>query len=186
MEKLKLAVYGKTRSGKSSVCQVIHDYFSEGKNQHCEIFDFSDNLKKSLNVIFPYLDRQVKHRTLLISLGQKLRELDEDVWVKALEYNINNTKADIIIVTGVRQPNEYNFLKRNNFIFIKVEASTPDRIQRCIANNDNFNIENLNDNTEKHLDKFKYDYLINNCFSLKDLEIEALNTLSDILHRRIY
>ena len=51
---------------------------------------------------------KIKNRELLQSIGTKMREIDEDIWIK---YVLKNNKNNIII-DDLRYPNELEALKR--------------------------------------------------------------------------
>lgn len=172
---MRLAIYGKLRAGKTALAS----YYAEKLN--CDIVDFSDAMKEAIKIIFPEeFKEEVKNRELLIKFGQHMRKLDEDVWTNIVKNKILNNKDKNIIVTGVRQQNEYDMLKKLGFKFIKVEASEHSRAYRSILNKDVFNSENLTHSTETILDNFEYDFLIENNYGFKELHIAANNVLKEI------
>lgn len=173
---MKIAVYGKLRAGKTAVCDYI-----KSNSPNWEILDFGDALKECVAIAYPESVNRPKNRELLISFGQHLRKLDEDIWVNALKHRILNTFSDHILVTGVRQQNEYDMLKKQGFIFIRVEADREARIERCKANGDIFKEENLEDPTELAMDNFEADYTILNNRGFKELEISIRNVMADII-----
>ena len=170
---MKIAVFGKLRSGKSEVCKFIQEILK------CDVLDFGDALKECLAIAYPN-SKYVKDRNLLIGFGQHLRMFDNDIWVNALKHRIASRNTKNIIVTGVRQSNEYDMLKCLGFVFVKVEAPERSRIDRSTKAGDKFNLENLNNITETELDDFKYDFLITNDGGFKDLIIDTNNVLDEI------
>lgn len=173
---MRIAVYGKMRAGKTAVCDFIKDKF-----KNVEVLDFGDSLKECMAIAFPETIGKPKNRAKLIEFGQHMRKLDEDVWVNTVKYKLKNTTSEIVLVTGVRQENEYNMLKEQGFVFIQVDASENTRIERCKANNDIFTTDNLRSHTEVVMDDFEPDYVILNERGFKDLEIQANNVLGEIL-----
>ncbi|WP_223262134.1 hypothetical protein [Bacillus wiedmannii] len=67
-----------------------------------------------------------------------------------------------VLVNGVRQPNEYQRLKDEGFIIIRVNASDDLRIGRARNVGDVFTEADLSHETESHIDTFEVDYEINN------------------------
>lgn len=178
---MKIGIYGKMRSGKTEVCNLYNGMLDDSV-----VLDFGDSLKECVRVAYPFLDYKTKNRELLINFGQTLRKMDKNIWVNALKYKILNTNKKNIIVTGIRQQNEFDMLKDLGFTFIKIESDDNIRIERCKKNNDKFDENSLNDFTETELDKFEYDFLIENIRSLKDLSIDALNVLDEIKYLEGY
>lgn len=76
---------------------------------------FSDDLKDATNEKWG-----ITHRDMLINVGQKMREVDPDHWVKLMESRISNAYAQWklqgltyqhILITDVRQPNELQMIE---------------------------------------------------------------------------
>lgn len=78
---------------------IIYDVSSEA---------FSDDLKDATNEKWG-----ITHRDMLINVGQKMREVDPDHWVKLMKSRILSL-ADTdqhILITDVRQPNELQMIE---------------------------------------------------------------------------
>ena len=76
---------------------------------------FEDELKDATNEKWG-----ITHRDMLINVGQKMREVDPDHWVKLMESRISNAYAQWklrgltyqhILITDVRQPNELQMIE---------------------------------------------------------------------------
>ncbi|MGU9269776.1 AAA family ATPase [Clostridium perfringens] len=173
---MKIAVYGKIRCGKSTVCDYISD------NMECEIIEFSDSLQEVVDVLYPE-KKGIKDRGLLIEVGQHLREYDEDVWVNIVKYKVLNSKAPNILVCGVRQQNEYDMLKELGFTFIEVFSTEETRLERCFQSGDSFNPESLNHETENKMGAFKCDYFILNEGTTEEL-IEATDQIIESMAQK--
>ncbi|MFB5588490.1 hypothetical protein ACE41I_17510 [Bacillus cereus] len=74
-----------------------------------------------------------------------------------------------VLVNGVRQPNEYQRLRDEGFIIIRVNASDDLRIGRARNAGDVFTEADLGHETESHIDTFEVDYEINNDWNLVQL-----------------
>lgn len=77
---------------------------------------FDDNLKDATNEKWG-----ITHRDMLINVGQKMREVDPDHWVKLMKSRILNAYTQgqrlgltdqHILITDVRQPNELEMIER--------------------------------------------------------------------------
>lgn len=175
---MKIAVYGKLRAGKTEVCNYI------SQKLDCDVFEFSKGVQEVIDVIYPET-KGTKNRELLVSVGQHLRKLDENVWVNIVKNKILNSEKPHILVAGVRQENEFEMLKELGFTFIQIEASETTRVERCMAQGDSFKLESLRDHTEMVMDNYKPDYLILNEYGFKELEISINNVLSEILGQEL-
>ena len=180
--RLKICVYGKMRSGKSEVV----NYLQEKLN--AEVVDFGDSLKEVVNIINP-MDNGRKNRTMLQKVGQHMRDMDPWVWINTVDYKIRKSDKKVIICTGCRQPNEYDYLNKMAFLFIKVIADEDIRMERMKKAGDNIKPGCINHETERYLDNFCSDILIfNNHNDLKRLynDIDkSIITIKEILkHKR--
>ncbi|PEC58433.1 hypothetical protein CN556_24920 [Bacillus wiedmannii] len=162
----KIAITGKARSGKTELSHYAWMLYGFKE------FDFSAVVKDEFHRLFPHIPRNPKPRAYYQKFGQWLREIDPDIWVKMTmakvhEYcfedalNKVNHKSKVL-VNGVRQPNEYQRLKDEGFIIIRVNASDDLRIGRVRSTGDVFTEADLSHETESHIDTFEVDYEINN------------------------
>ncbi|MGQ0416340.1 hypothetical protein ACT4UL_13785 [Bacillus sp. HC-TM] len=74
-----------------------------------------------------------------------------------------------VLVNGVRQPNEYQRLKDESFVIIRVNSSVDLRISRAEKAGDVFTEADLEHETENHIDTFKVDYEINNIGTIGEM-----------------
>ncbi|PFU19504.1 hypothetical protein [Bacillus cereus] len=162
----KIAITGKARSGKTELSHYAWMLYGFKE------FDFSAVLKDEFHRLFPNIPRDPKPRAYYQKFGQWLREIDPDIWVKMTmgkvhEYcfedalNKSNHKPKVL-VNGVRQPNEYQRLRDEGFVFIRVSASDDLRIGRAKGAGDVFTETDLEHETERHIDTFEVDYEVNN------------------------
>lgn len=192
---LRIALTGRMRSGKSTIADHLwlkHDFAK---------VSFASSLKQLADRLFSHLyepiyedcsisegGRSVKEyrkpRALLQTLGQKLREIDEDVWIKQAEQDVELAEAwrstAGVVIDDLRQPNEYEWARANGFIIIRVEADEALRLKRAEQAGDSFSEEDLAHDTEQHSDKFDVDYTIVNNGDMDELERQVDEILSDI------
>jgi dephospho-CoA kinase len=168
---IKLALCGKLRSGKSLVAgylSLMHDF---------QPFAFGDALKNSFHRAFPQIPRQPKPRAYYQSFGQWARAtIDENVWVDATmrkvdEYLAHNQCNDRlrILIEDVRQQNEYDRLKREGFVFVRITAPDELRLERARKVGDDFAEADLTHETELLVDTFAVDYEIVNDGTVDEL-----------------
>ncbi|MGX5702371.1 hypothetical protein [Bacillus cereus] len=74
-----------------------------------------------------------------------------------------------VLVNGVRQPNEYQQLREEGFILIRVNTSDDLRIGRAKNAGDVFTEADLEHETETHIDIFEVDYEVNNVGTIVEM-----------------
>lgn len=136
---MKIAITGKMCSGKSTLAQIIR----ENDNKYV-IYSIGQKVKDVAKEIF---DMKDKDRTLLTSIGSKMREIDSEVWIN---YVIKQTEnKSHCIIDDLRYQNEYETLVKNGFKIIQLHISEDlqeKRIKEVYPNNYNDHLDN-----RKHL-----------------------------------
>jgi dephospho-CoA kinase len=171
---VKIALTGKMRSGKDTVAN--HLYIKYGFSTVA----FGDALKKNAHATFPWVSEFSKPRALYQKFGQLMRqEFDEDVWIKhaeravkgAIDFNVNTGSEEIgVVITDLRQTNEYEWARANGYTVIRVTAPDEDRLWRAKLAGDDFTEADLEHETESHIDSFESDLDIVNDKDLDDLK----------------
>ncbi|MGG0667819.1 hypothetical protein ABE073_04735 [Lederbergia citrisecunda] len=159
----KIVLIGKMRSGKDTLAEYAIDKYGYKR------FAFGDGIRSVAQILFPEEMSNGKPRALLQGIGQLMRSLDENVWVKNCFHRISIEKDVIPIITDLRQPNEYIKCKEEGYISIKVECDEDIRLQRILSENDSFNLNDLKHETEMHIDTYDCDYVIKNDKGLEHL-----------------
>lgn len=183
---VKIGILGEIRSGKDTVSQLI-DYklYQNNRNVRTQFLAFSTGIHAVIRLTMPELYVNGKPREALQHIGQSLRMLQPDVWINFLFNSVDYKEAINrecnIIVTDVRQPNEVKRLQDEGFTIIKVTASKEARINRAIANKDNFDESMFEHETEKVIHECPYDYLIDNSYSIDFLEMRVDEILEEVL-----
>lgn len=117
---MKIAICGKMGSGKSTLAKKLETY------DNYYVASFASRVKE---LAFELFDIVKKDRECLIHLATSLREIDKDVWIKALFKNIPDN-YDNIVIDDLRLENEYEFLKKNNWYIVKLEINKEERNNR--------------------------------------------------------
>ena len=142
---MKIAVTGKMCSGKTTLCNYLCEL-----EPRFQIFSFGKKVKDVASDLFQ-MDPNVKDRSLLTSIGQKMREIDKDVWVN---YVINQCKdVEYCLVDDLRYQNEYEALVKNGFKIIQLNISDElqeYRIRNIYPNNYLDHLNNRNHPSEKN------------------------------------
>jgi dephospho-CoA kinase len=180
---VKIALTGKLRSGKDTVAN--HLYIRHSFNRVA----FGDALKKNAHATFPWIYEWNKPRALYQQFGQLMRQIEPDVWVKhaeqavkgAIDFNVHTGSGKVgVVITDLRQPNEYEWTKANGFTLIRVTAPDEDRIARAKIAGDDFNEADLEHETESYIDSFDCDYEIVNAGSLDELKAQIDTIVAQI------
>ena len=109
-----IGIMGKARSGKDTVAKLFEeaDFIR---------LSFADNLKWAAKRLFGWDGKKdEKGRKLLIALGEKLREINSDIWIKSLLNSNSDILHKNIVISDVRYKNEADWIKSCNGILIKV------------------------------------------------------------------
>jgi adenylate kinase family enzyme len=153
---MKLAITGQMASGKTSIAKYLVEKYNFTK------FSFADDVKLYATEIF---DMKNKDRKLLQQFATKMKEIDENIWIKRLDNKIKDI-SDNIIIDDLRFPNEELYLKSKGFKILKLDIDTElqnNRLKNTYINDFNMHIECKKHDSEMHTNFFYYDfyYLIN-------------------------
>ena len=162
-----IALNGRSLSGKDTIANYLSDKYGFIK------ISFAEPLYK---IAHDYFGMTYKDRSLLQAIGQGYRSIDEDVWVKylfkKLEEKVNSneiSKDSNIVITDIRQENEYVASVMNGFVPIKVSAPLEKRVERATMRDGKIpDIKLWEATAETGADNFPYIEIINDS-SLDDL-----------------
>lgn len=165
-----IMINGRGGSGKSEIAKYLVDKYGYKEIILAEpIYEIAKE----------YFNMESKNRELLQDIGQKLREIDEDIWVNYLINSLNENQP--YVLSDVRQSNEYDSFFNEGFIPIQVRADLNKRIDR-IEKRDNIKIDNEyiarleNNKAEIGADDKEYYYIIDNNGTIDEL-YEGIDTI---------
>jgi len=155
-------------SGKSTLAKYICSL-----DQGFQIYSFGQKVKDVASDLFQ-MDPLQKDRTLLTSIGTKMREIDPNIWTKYLIQQTN--KKDFCIVDDLRYQNEYDYLVQNDFKIIQLDVSPElqeQRIKQMYPHNYQDHLDNRNHSSE--LNTFQWlnngpDLLIDSSLSVQMIQ----------------
>ena len=186
MQPVKIGILGEIRAGKDTVAQLITHQLKEiNPYIPTEHFAFSGGIHTVINLTMPELYEQGKPRKALQLLGQAFRQVKADVWIDYLfnhqYFKWAKRSGYNILITDVRQPNEVIRLQEQGFKIIKVTASPEVRLERAKDQGDNFDESMFTHETELVIQSCKYDYLIDNSYSIDVLEDTVKEVLKEVI-----
>jgi len=124
---------------------------------------------------------KTKDRRLLQEIAGKMREIDNDVWVKYLINNIIVNKKEPFIIDDVRFVREVDLIKQNfsNFVVVKLQTSESDRLakyQEIYGKPPT--PEELKDPTESDIDNIRADIIYKNNYNSNEAQAEINSLIS--------
>ena len=138
---MKIAIHGKMCYGKTTLANIIKEF-----DNSYEILSFGQKVKDIAKDLF---NMQYKDRTLLTSIGTKMREIDSDIWAK---YTINMGKNyDKVVIDDLRYQNEHDLCIENGYKIIVLTLPKDIQIERlktCYPDNYMDHIENCKHESE--------------------------------------
>lgn len=168
---MKIALFGKIRSGKDTVGKLLIEEYGFSR------VAFGDGIGEIIKRYFPEAWVGGKPRKHYQHIGQQLRVLNPDVWInyllktveawEELDETMNITSHTV--VTDGRQVNEAKRLKEEGFVIVRVTTDTATRLERMKSLGDVFTKEDLLHETELNVDLIEPDIEIFNNGTLEDL-----------------
>jgi dephospho-CoA kinase len=177
MGRVKIAIVGKMRSGKDTATDILRD------NRPTFRIAIADPIKELVEKFFPETIGGEKPRWHYQQIGEAFRKLNPDVWLNALERNVNNEAFNEfnIIVTDCRYENEAEWLRKNGYYLIKIECPDEIRIKRLLKTEGKFDPAKFYHESELEVDKIQADYTIVNDGFLETFEADVDMVYRDII-----
>ena len=166
---MKIAITGKICSGKSTLANKLKNKLK------LEKYSFADKVKKYATEIF---EMEYKDRKLIQDFAEKMKEIDNNIWIKQLDKEIKNKTH--IVIDDLRFENEYNYLKKNNYYIIKLVINKNQQIKRIedlYKDKAHEHLVRLEHISECNIDKLNADLTINT----EDVDIKTI--LKTIIHQ---
>jgi len=167
---MKIAITGKICSGKSTLANKLKTILK------LEKYSFANNVKKYAKEIF---EMEYKDRKLIQDFAEKMKEIDNNIWIKQLDKEIKNKTH--IIIDDLRFENEYKYLKANKYYIIKLVIDKNQQIKRIedlYKDKAPEHLERLEHISECNIDKLNADLTINT----EDVDIKTI--LKTIIHQQ--
>lgn len=157
---IRIALTGKLRSGKDTFANyLVYQGFSHHK--------LSEGISDIVTTFLPEIaERKGKKREVYTTIGQTMRQLDPDVWIKYTWKHMPKHKN--VVISDVRQKNEEEFLRSQGFTIVGIESYAKARYDRAMFDKD-FKKSDLTHETENSVDDIVADYWVQNDGTIKQL-----------------
>jgi hypothetical protein len=174
--KLIIGIHGKLGSGKDWLASNIVIPVLEKLKLKFLTMSLADQIKinvmtkNNIKYCDVYKQKTQETRILLQNEGTNGRKIDENIWIKYLFNWIgvyNNRGIEVFVIPDLRYKNEYEFIKENDGIIIKVFAPERNKSRLLQESNGNFEVYNKikTHQSEIDMDIFddsKFDLIIDN------------------------
>lgn len=161
-----VTISGKARSGKDTLA----DYLIENSPEDAVYSKtaLGNPIKAVHKVLYGHTDK--KDREGLIMIGQGLRAKEPHIWIITwLRHAIESfayEESSKLIVTDVRQPNEFSFFKSLGALTVRVDSDETKRREMLTKLDGESALDDtlLNDETESHVSTFDTDIVLYNAY----------------------
>lgn len=175
-------ISGKAGSGKGAVGEVLERELMKDGYPVLTI-SFGDAVKDALTRYYDWDGVKDKHgRAMLQKLGtEQMRAMFPDFWAEHVAKFIAATRKDwvYIIIPDWRFVNEFDVINDYNTDVTTIRVERYDENGNAYVNPEMTN-EQREHVSETELDKFPFDYIIENRGNLEELEDNVLTVLEDI------
>jgi len=168
---IKIGLVGKAGTGKDTVAAYLVAVYGFRK------FAFADKLKEIDAELFG--PTEGKNRKRLQEFGQFCRKINPNVWIEQLDKKLRGYNGNVVI-TDIRQWNELKYCQDNGFVIVKIICDDNIRFQRMKDRGDIFKPKDLQHETETQLDKFPFDYIVDNNGDFNSLTMQLDYILRDL------
>lgn len=170
-----ILISGKARSGKDSVGKYIKETLQiVYPNKNIGLVHYADELKYILKQYYNW-DGQKDEigRSLLQNVGDKIRKHNKDYFVNKILQQAKAVNPDYLIIPDTRYKNEIDtwFYKGYIPLLIRVERN----IDSNLTKKQKFHL------SECELDKYNFDYYIQNDYSLQELKSQCEEVVKQCL-----
>jgi hypothetical protein len=192
---IKIGISGKANSGKNTLAKLIK---KELNANNCQFLAFADPIKKIAHIAFPdipskWLYGSSKYRSqiipeavkdnvpltvrqLLIDIGNDFgRRYNPSIWIDKFDLSYRKLvkkNCDALIATDIRFRDEFNYLKKLDFLQIR------------IIRDEEVKINDVSESNQDQIQDVEFDFLINNNGTKEDLK-EAVRQFLNIKYPRL-
>jgi hypothetical protein len=161
----------RARHGKDSVARIIHESYP----RETQIYAFADALR-----MFCRIERGMtrKDAQLLQQVGtNQIRQRDPETWVRTLYWTIEEKRPRFALIADCRFWNEGQLIRSTGGVTVRVRRweGQGDGIKLFVSGD-----RDPNHPSEIDMNDWPWDYSIENCGTVADLETQALDVFETI------
>lgn len=178
-----IGIAGKMASGKTTFKRQIQRLFEE-LSMTVQTIAFADYIKEIAHEAYNMpKDEEHKDRPLLIKIGTAMREINKDVFVNVVRNRVKQSNADVIIIDDCRFKNEYDMLKQNKWILIRINTPEKKRVERIKMKYPKIfqrHIDKINDQSETQIDHEQFHIEIDGTQKIHHINQEFISRLRSL------
>ena len=118
---MRIAICGGICSGKTTLANEL------SKQYGLQIHSFANYVKYYATEIF---GMEYKNRKLIQTFAEKMKDIDSDVWINMLDKKLSSTNYDNIVIDDLRFQNEYDYLRKNDFLIVRLNLENIEQLKR--------------------------------------------------------
>jgi cytidylate kinase len=171
-----IGIYGKMHTGKTTLAKKItRDHIMTQK------VSFANNVREVVNILNLPNERESYQK-----VGAGMRAIWHDVWVDAMAPELSSLQSNGIVPVfdDLRYTNEFDFIRKNNGLLVKLTASDDERWAR-FHTSDKFDPDTTReqwDAYQNHSSETDMDNIPNSEWSLVvDTEVADMEDLPDLI-----
>lgn len=176
-----IGLSGKKQAGKDTFCRLMQETYpvpvirvALGDFLKEEVFKYVLE-PHGIDIEALHDGRKENFRLILQGWGTdfKRKLVDDNYWIDCLDNHLrqaNYPENALVVITDVRFPNEYDYIKNNGGLVFRVNRPPKgifNKIKKLLRIGQDKHV------SETSLDKHKFDYMINNNRTIPDMEIYA-------------
>jgi len=179
VEKNVVTISAKARSGKDTLAKSLAD------KTKAFVVPLGAPIYAVRDIVYGKPPEGDKDRPSLIAVGQGLRGIDPNVWIKAWLRTVVNNPREYFICPDVRQPNEFSFFDSLGAFKIGIKADEEKRLEfiRKLDGESALSTELLKDETESHSESFECDLVLNNDYD-SSFDFRVVQDILPLLRKR--
>lgn len=174
-KQIKISFFSEMRGGKDAATQYFMERLAADGERSVKAA-YGDELKRCYHTVFGEKSEIKKDRDGYQWFGQEMRKREPHVWINHVNELLDSYPDFHQFISDMRQPNEYEDLKRQGFRMVRIWSPEYMRVERMKAAGEEVKLEYFRHETEQHIDNFAFDDLILNIGTLEDLykKLDAL------------
>ena len=153
----RIAICGRMCAGKTTLASNLE--WDHGFKR----LSFAEPIKRYAGEIFGMTG---KDRALIQDFGQKMREIDNQVWIKLMERKLDSHPDQRVVIDDVRFWDEFLMLRDRKFLLVRLDVGKEEqlsRLRKLYGEKAEGHIQRLQHESEGYVDEFPVDLRFGSC-----------------------